>query len=79
MRRFHTNPKVQKVAYMHFGHCTLCNLFFFQILAKVRCSLNSVLAEVAYANCKFHFYYSNTEKYYFGTLFLLRDGPLEKL
>ena len=55
MRRFHTNPKVQKVAYMHFGHCTLCNLFFFQILVKVRCSLNSVLAEAAYANCKFHF------------------------
>ena len=35
MRRFHTNPKVQKMAYMHFGYCTLCNLFFFQILAKI--------------------------------------------
>ena len=81
MRRFHTNTKVQKVVYMHFGFCTLCNLFFFQILAKIRCSLNSVQAETAYANCKFHFIIP-TLKNIFMVLYLwclLRDGPLETL
>ena len=66
---------------MHFGYCTLRNLFFFQILAKIRCSLNSVQAEAAYANCKFHFTISTLKKIIMVLYLwcLLRDGPLLKV